>query len=492
MYDPTLLIVFFVYGLAFFSLGLTLALEIGRSPSSAEVRVLWPLAIFGGLHGIHEWFESYLMQAQAAGTLLPGWLPWLRISLLVSSFLSLVVYGIWSFQQPGYRPLLGMRPALVLIGIYLAGILTSAFLAYRSAPIPWVDFLDVISRYILAAPGAIFATLAFRFSARRAAEAGKVRLANALRVSMTGFFVYGLVQFVAHPLQMFPANFLNADVFRSTFGFPVQIIRALAAVVITLGVLRVTQLIELEREEQLNAAQRERLEALERVQEELTKREPLRRELLRHIVQAQEDERARIARELHDETAQTLAAFSLDLATMQAIVTDKPEYQQLNVRLKSLSKQMSQSLYRLVHDLRPAQLDDLGLASALQYLADQDASSRGLEVELKIEGVARRLDKTVETVLFRVAQEALTNVARHAGTSQARILLSYANQEVRIAISDAGVGFDSQQSFEPPRGWGLMGMRERLEAVGGQLTIRSGAGQGTEVSAVISVFDKIP
>ncbi len=492
MFDITLLIVFFIYGLAFFCLGLTLALEIVRSPSPAEVRVLWPLAIFGLIHGTHEWFESYLIQAQAAGTLLPGWFGWLRIVLLASSFISLVIYGVYSFQQPGYPSLIGMPIALSVLGIYLAGIGVSAWLAYRSTPIPWVDFLDVISRYSLAAPGSFFAALAFRGSAQTARANSYHRFAAAMQVSMVGFLAYGLIQFIPRPLAMFPANLINSDIFRATFGFPVQILRAAAAVVITLGVMRGTQLAEKRRQTLLVTAQRERLEALERVQEEQTREESLRRELLRHTVQAQEDERARIARELHDETAQTLAAFSLDLATMQAIVPDKQECQRVSGHLQSLSKQMSQSLYRLVHDLRPAQLDDLGLPAALQFLADQDAVTRGLKVELVVEGNVRRLDKTVETVLFRVAQEALNNVARHSGRDQACIQLKYALQEVSILVSDQGTGFDPRQTFAPPRGWGLMGMRERVEAVGGQLTIDSSPGKGTAVSAVISVFDKIP
>jgi signal transduction histidine kinase len=492
MFDSTLLIVFFIYGLAFFCLGLTLALEIVRSPNTAEVRVLWPLAIFGLIHGAHEWFESYLIQAEAVGTIIPGWFSWLRVTLLILSFVSLVVYGVLSFQQREYSPLLGMRWGLTLLGIYLAGIITSAILAYRSTPIPWVDFLDVLSRYVIAAPGAFFAALAFRGSAVLAKRAGLHRFSAALRVSMIGFLVYGLVQFIPHSLQMFPASIINTDTFRATFGFPVQILRALGAVVITMGVMRATQLTEKRRQSQLVDAQREKVEALELVQDELTKQETLRRELLRHIVQAQEDERARIARELHDETAQTLAAFSLDLATMQAIVSDRSEYRDMNSRLQTLSRQMSQSLYRLVHDLRPAQLDDLGLVSALQFLADQDASSRGLRVELRVEGEARRLDKTVETVLFRVAQEALNNVARHAHTGNACIDIKYSLQEISMSVTDNGTGFNPRQTFAPPRGWGLMGMRERLEAVGGQLSIKSAPGQGTSVSAVISVFDKIP
>ncbi|TSA47750.1 MAG: sensor histidine kinase, partial [Chloroflexi bacterium] len=229
----------------------------------------------------------------------------------------------------------------------------------------------------------------------------------------------------------------------------------------------------------------------ERIQNELTKREALRRELLRHTVRAQEEERTRIARELHDETSQVLTAFSLDLATLRTVVCDRSEVKNLVDRLQALSKQMSQGLYRMVHDLRPAQLDDLGLISALEYLKD-DSVSVGLDVSMDIQGQARRLDSPIETVLFRVAQEALHNVVRHAQVRQARILLVYQSQEITLKIEDSGIGFNPVQSFAPPRGWGLAGMRERVESVGGQLIIESEPGKGTIVEVAVPVFDILP
>jgi two-component system sensor histidine kinase UhpB len=208
-------------------------------------------------------------------------------------------------------------------------------------------------------------------------------------------------------------------------------------------------------------------------------------------VRAQEDERARIARELHDETSQVLTAFSLNLATLRTVDHDRPEVQKIVERLQDLSKQMSQGLYRLVHDLRPAQLDDLGLVSALEYLRD-DSAPAGLDVLINIQGKARRLDSVIETVLFRVAQEALHNVTRHAHVQQARIELVYRSQEITLRIEDAGQGFNPVQSFSPPRGWGLAGMRERVESVGGQLILESEPGKGTVVEVAVPVFDILP
>jgi len=224
---------------------------------------------------------------------------------------------------------------------------------------------------------------------------------------------------------------------------------------------------------------------------ELTKRENLRSELLRHTVRAQEEERARIARELHDETSQVLTAFTLDLATLSKTIPNQRRARDLVERLQSLSRQMSQALYRLVHDLRPAQLDDLGLVPALEYLKE-NSLSKGLDVSIAVEGRPRRLDPIVETVLFRVAQEALTNTVRHARTEQAKMSLHYKTQEILLRISDCGVGFNPVESFIPPRGWGLAGIRERVESVSGALKIDSTPGKGTIVEVTIPLFDILP
>jgi two-component system NarL family sensor kinase len=140
-----------------------------------------------------------------------------------------------------------------------------------------------------------------------------------------------------------------------------------------------------------------------------------------------------------------------------------------------------------VHDLRPAQLDDLGLVPALEFLAEEEYKLAGLQVELKIEGQRQRLDPLVETVLFRVAQEALTNVIRHAQCEQARLELEFEAQQVILKVRDKGVGIDMEFAQAPERGWGLEGMRERVESVGGQLQITSPESGGTVVEVVVPV-----
>ena len=490
-FDPVLLLVYFAYGLAFFGMGLTMALESQRSPALAEARLLRPLAAFGMIHGTHEWLDSYLLQPVAGGLQLPTWLLWVRIGLLAASFCFLLIYGILTLREHPLKPGITTYVGWGALIVFCLVILASAFFTYRSGTTLLVNVYDVLTRYLLAVPAAFLAAAALRSEALSALSDGRRRVMVFLTWTAVGFGLYGLTQIFVPAIDMFPARELNSTTFLTFAGFPIQVVRALLAVIITISLIKATQLVEKERQLQLYSAQQERLQALERFQNELSKREELRRELLRHTVRAQEEERTRIARELHDETSQVLTAFSLDLATLRTLICDRPGVKNLVDRLQDFSKQMSQGLYRLVHDLRPAQLDDLGLISAIEYLKD-DSVSAGLEILIEIRGKARRLDSIIETVLFRVAQETIRNVIRHANVRQARILLVFQPQEITMRIEDSGTGFNPVQSFAPPRGWGLAGMRERVESVGGQLSIESEPGKGTIVEVAVPVFDILP
>jgi signal transduction histidine kinase len=476
-FDTVLLLVFFIYGLAFFGLGMALAIESGRLPALAEARVLGPLAIFGLLHGIHEWLEAYLLQAEAYGAALPGWLPWFRLLLLVSSFLFLIVFDIQVFRLHT-RPLKTMDFLLLsILGIYFLVILGSAVIAIRNANVAWFDLLNVLSRYLLAVPGAILAAFALRLQAIGSTGQERHHLITHLTIAAVGFFIYGLAQFLVPKINIFPAHSINATSFSTWAGFPIQVVRAGMAAMITMGLVRATQLAERDRQRLAASVQKAHLETLEQ-------RDALRHELLFHTVEAQEEERSRIARELHDETAQVLTAFSLDLATLRTSIPNRSDAMQVVDRLQALCKEMSQGLYRLVHDLRPAQLDDLGLIPAIQYLKDSYAS-QGLDVIVEVQGQSRRLDAIVETVLFRVVQEALNNVLRHAQTRQARVLVQFQTREVILKVVDSGFGFNPEQPLTPPHGWGLAGMRERVDLIAGQLNIISAQGKGTTVEVIV-------
>ncbi len=244
------------------------------------------------------------------------------------------------------------------------------------------------------------------------------------------------------------------------------------------------------RQVKLAEEQKARLAAQDQVKKELIKRERQRIKYLRHTVQAQEEERARIARELHDETAQTLTAASLNFCTLGKMLEGNDEVADVVDRLQELCRQMNQDLYRLVHDLRPAQLDDLGLVAALRHLTDEGQRGTGVQVTFNTIGSVKRLDPFVETIIFRVVQEALTNVIRHAKIDKATVELDFSSKKiVTLRISDKGKGFEDGGIELSKPGWGLVGMAERVESIHGVLTIDSAIGKGTSVEAVIECAD---
>ena len=478
-----LFIVYFIYGLAFFSMGLILFLEAERTPALEQKRLLLPLSIFGILHGLHEWLEIFTLQNKQLGGNLPDWTTWFRLGLLGLSFIALWFYGWQAFQvaRQHFSPLTSF--GLITLPAYALLILVDVLFAFGRGQIHPFQMTGALVRYLLAVPGAAFATLGLRANATRARANSRRPLDRHLDWAASGFAVYSLTQLVIPRMDTIAARLVNEEVFAQLTGLPIQALRTVAAVIITWNLFRAIQFLENERQGQLAAAQRARFEALEQ-------QEIMRRDLLRHIVRVQEDERARIARELHDEMAQTLTAFSLDLGTLKQVTGIRSKTAPILSRLQELGKQMSRSMNQMVYDLRPAHLDDLGLLSALQFLADKDGPRLGLQIEFKTDGEPRRIDSLAETVLFRVAQESITNIARHAKSKHALVCLSYLPQEVKLKVSDEGIGFDPEEKFAAPRGWGLAGMKERVESVGAALHIDSAPGRGTTIEARVPLNNK--
>ncbi len=230
-----------------------------------------------------------------------------------------------------------------------------------------------------------------------------------------------------------------------------------------------------------------------RLYAEVQQKEQLRGELFSKALNAQEDERKRIARELHDETSQTLTAmlFTLDDA---AECTETSETHQRLEALRGLAEHTLDGVHKLIFDLRPSMLDHLGLVPALRSYAESRLAEQGVRVVVDETSAPRRLEQDVETAVFRVVQEAINNIARHAAARNVWIQFNFNHQSLKINVEDDGIGFEpsaiqaspgSQRVLLGSRGLGLMGMRERLEILGGELEITSLPGQGTEL--VISV-----
>jgi signal transduction histidine kinase len=232
----------------------------------------------------------------------------------------------------------------------------------------------------------------------------------------------------------------------------------------------------------------------ERLFQRLIEGERRFRGLAKAVWKVQEDERRRLARELHDGLGQTLTALTNQLERLQQKL-DGRQPGDVTARLAD-SVEMARLALNEIRELsrliRPPVLDDLGLASALSWLARTLEQRAGLHVELSLSGIEERLDPELETLVFRIIQEALTNVLRHAGTDRARVVVSRAAGFLVLRVSDNGRGFDAQGSLAgsgAATGSGLRGMRDRLELFGGKLEIISAPGQGTLVSASIPLLE---
>lgn len=216
---------------------------------------------------------------------------------------------------------------------------------------------------------------------------------------------------------------------------------------------------------------------------ELQRKEQVRGELLHRIFSAQEEERKRISRELHDETCQVLTGLAYALDAAVESTTDSEIKAQLE-HMHTLASAALEEIHRLILDLRPTMLDHLGLLPALRWYAETRLSEKEIQVSLRETGPARRLPPAVETALFRVAQEAINNIARHSDALRAELVFNFTPGKLQITIADDGRGFDVNQVFDTAsgsRGLGLLGMRERIDAIAGTLTWRSAPGVGTLV-----------
>jgi PAS domain S-box-containing protein len=210
--------------------------------------------------------------------------------------------------------------------------------------------------------------------------------------------------------------------------------------------------------------------------------EHARTELLAHLVFAQEDERRRIAREMHDQFGEQLTTLALRIGALKAATRDNPPVAEQVAALEAVAQQLDRDVDQLVWELRPTALDDLGLRAALTNYV-QDWSRRvGVAAELHTAGLLDdRLPPDVETALYRIAQEALTNVAKHARAGEVEIILERRGDHVLLVVEDDGVGFEPGDRDDARGGFGLRGMRERASLIGATLEIESGAGQGTTI-----------
>lgn len=207
---------------------------------------------------------------------------------------------------------------------------------------------------------------------------------------------------------------------------------------------------------------------------------------VRQVTQAQEEERLRISRELHDETAQELVYLIRRLEAAGEIAA--PAMATRIDELLEMARNTLRSVRRFSRDLRPAVLDDLGLVAAIEMVVEETSSRLSKGAQVEILGEPRRIDKTVELALFRITQEALRNVEKHSNAASATVTLRFGKREVQVSVADGGKGFSIPRNLAHltrQGNLGLLGMKERADLVGGRFELRSSPGHGSELAVTV-------
>jgi signal transduction histidine kinase len=473
--------VYFLYGLSFFSMGLAVLLEVGRSSKLDYARALRPLAGFGLVHGTHEWVEMFLIiHSDFTQTFIYDYVGPGRIILLAVSFFFLINFGSRLIGGPASLKLQWRLLGTIAI-LWLAGLLwVFATQPHNQALIA----ADVYTRYALAIPGAALTAWGLLLQQRKFNQAGMRKFGRDVVVAALAFGFYGAVgQLFVSPSAIFPSAYLNAPTFQEWFGVPIQLFRSVMACLAAVAMISSLRAFEEENQRHIVALR-------DAQQAERQRLEELRAALLHRTVRAQEAERQRIARELHDETGQTLTALGLGLRAIAGNAAARPERVADQARqLQALVDEGFTGLQNLISGLHPPQLDDFGLLAAIQWYSREVAERFGLSVEVAGRGDEPELPSDVRVVLYRIVQEALTNISRHAGVNQARVEIVRGAQDLTIRIEDNGHGFDVEAILAHPDhpSWGLLGMLERARLVGGDLRILSEPGEGTLLELTLPI-----
>jgi signal transduction histidine kinase len=213
------------------------------------------------------------------------------------------------------------------------------------------------------------------------------------------------------------------------------------------------------------------------------------RRLAAQVISAQDEERARVARELHDSTAQILTAVILQLGAA-ARESDSPALTERIATLRQLTADALEEVRSLSHTMHPRVLDDLGLAAALEWLGRQTSAQTPLAVHVSVSAADAHMPSPLASVLYRVAQEALRNAVRHAGATEVQVLLRREPAAAVLEVADDGRGFDVTRAEERRPGMGLFSMRERVALVHGTLRVTSARGRGTRVVATVPLTNE--
>ena len=475
---PALVVIYFFYGLAFFSMGLLVAMEGGRSTDARLRMALRPLAGFGLVHAAHEWLEMLKLMGHF-DAFYSAIISVIGFVILVFSFLSLAAFGSYLVLGSESTWRVSLIIPLALEAVWVFGLV---YFKEHYLQADLIAISDVWTRYSIAIPAGLLAAAGLVVQQRAFRRAGLVTFGRDSLWASISFGWYSIVgQIFTEPSLLPPSTFVNSNMFLNTFGFPVQLLRAVTAIFASIFVIRFLRAFQVESDHKIAELQEARLH-------ESRQREELRGELFRRVVAAQESERQRIARDLHDETGQSLTAIGMGLRGLADEINPRNKTQRnLLGQLQALASDSLRELQRIISDLRPAHLDDLGLSATVRWYTHRLQEMSPLNIKVDISGEEHLLDEAVRIAIFRIIQEALNNIIKHSHATLVTVNLSYTEESARILVRDNGLGFDMDavKNRAGRVSLGLSGMAERAALLGGSVEIHSRPNYGTEVEALI-------
>jgi signal transduction histidine kinase len=445
-------VIFFVYGLSFFVLGLAIALQSRQHSRLDLARSVPWLAAFGFTHGLNEWGDLFIpIQAAYLGDSAILLLRLIQLLLLAFSFACLFEFGV-RLLHPAGRARILHTSALALVIVWVVSVL---FILFTSAPTPaqWQREANALARYLIGLPGALLAAYSLRRHAlQRIAPLTVPHVVRMLRVAGLALASYALFAgLIPPPVPFFPGDMLNAQTFEATTGVPPAVFRSLIGLALAVAIIRALDIFDLETERFIEVIEQQQILAAER---------------------------ERIARDLHDNAIQKVYTAGLLIeSAQQQCPSDSLPAQRL-ARAALVLNDAIADLRRNLGELHAASASDTSLQETLRRLANdprfQTLVDIALDLELPEEDSfsAPRVDQVIAIV-----QEALSNVVRHARARHVRIAARRERERLRLSVQDDGIGLPRPLAA----GYGLRNMRDRAHLLGGEIEITGARGKGTQV-----------
>lgn len=444
-------IVLFVYGLSFFVMGLAVFLQTRRHSRLRLARDLQWLAAFGIVHGIHEWGMIFVpIQASYVAQSVIDFLRIIQMVLLALSFAFLLIFGAVALVRRFPR-----LTSVVLLVILLWGLGFALSAFWQPDKHHWLTISDIWSRYLLCLPGSILAAFGLVYQARTCIEPLQTKhIVKNLYVAAGALLAYAFFGGIIVPNSNFPpANVLNYSLFDQGIGVPVQVIRTLIGLVLSVTIIRALEVFEIE---------------LERAIEQM------------EIERIQSAERERIGQEIHDGAIQGVYSASLILESMESLMEAGTEPARRLEQAKNVLNAVNTDLRSYMISLRTVSPPD-PLVPSLQTLITNPRFRGLLDIDLVCD-IEPNFRPIQTHHILSIVQESLSNTLRHARARHVKVTLRRENGMIVIVIEDNGRGFSID---DVPAGYGLRSIRDRARLLGGQLDITSSPGRGTSVMLVL-------